>query len=78
MAKIQKSKADDGAQNPGGRKQLSITLRKSYIGRPGKHKRVVAGLGLRKMNQTVIRVDTPQTRGMINKISHLLEVKEIS
>jgi large subunit ribosomal protein L30 len=59
-------------------KQLSITLRKSFIGRPGKHKRVVAGLGLRKMNQTVVRVDTPQIRGMINKISHLLEVKEIS
>jgi large subunit ribosomal protein L30 len=39
---------------------------------------VVAGLGLRKMNQTVIRQDTPQTRGMIHKISHLLEVKEIS
>ncbi len=61
-----------------GAKQLSITLRKSYIGRPGKHKRVVAGLGLRKMNQTVIRQDTPQIRGMVNKISHLLEVKEIS
>ena len=59
-------------------KQLSITLRKSYIGRPGKHKRIVAGLGLRKMNQTVVRVDTPQVRGMVNKISHLLEVKEIS
>jgi large subunit ribosomal protein L30 len=59
-------------------KQLSITLRKSYIGRPGKHKRIVAGLGLRKMNQTVVLVDTPQTRGMVNKISHLLEVKEIS
>lgn len=58
-------------------KQLSITLRKSYIGRPGKHKRIVAGLGLRKMNQTVVLVDTPQTRGMVNKISHLLEVKEI-
>lgn len=59
-------------------RQLSITLVRSYIGRPGKHKRVVAGLGLRKMNQTVIRQDTPQTRGMIHKISHLLEVKEIS
>ncbi|HLG22675.1 MAG TPA: 50S ribosomal protein L30 [Candidatus Manganitrophaceae bacterium] len=58
--------------------QLSITLRRSAIGRPGKHKRVVAGLGLRKLNQTVLREDTPQIRGMIHKISHLLEVKEIS
>lgn len=66
------------SQKKSGAKQLSITLRKSYIGRPGKHKKVVAGLGLRKMNQTVIREDTPQTRGMVNKISHLLEVKEIS
>lgn len=70
MAKKQDSKTTT--------KQLSITLVRSYIGRPGKHKRVVAGLGLRKMNQTVIRQDTPQTRGMIYKISHLLEVKEIS
>ncbi|MBI3802887.1 MAG: 50S ribosomal protein L30 [Nitrospirae bacterium] len=59
-------------------KQLSIKLVRSFIGRPGKHKKVVAGLGLRKMNQTVIRVDTPQTRGMVAKIAHLLEVKELS
>lgn len=59
-------------------KRLSITLRKSYIGRPGKHKKVVAGLGLRKMNQTVVRPDTPQIRGMVDKISHLLEVRELS
>jgi large subunit ribosomal protein L30 len=70
MAKKQDSKAAT--------KQLSIKLVRSFIGRPGKHKRVVAGLGLRKMNQTVVRQDTPQTRGMIDKISHLLEVKEIS
>jgi len=57
-------------------KKLEITLRRSFIGRPGKHKRVVTGLGLRKMNQTVVREDTPQIRGMVEKISHLLEVKE--
>ncbi len=70
MAKTQGSKT--------GTKQLAITLVRSFIGRPGKHKKVVAGLGLRKISQTVIRQDTPQTRGMIHKISHLLEVKEIS
>ncbi|MFQ5579828.1 MAG: 50S ribosomal protein L30 [Nitrospiria bacterium] len=57
-------------------KKLEITLRKSCIGRPGKHCRVVVGLGLRKMNHTVVREDTPQIRGMVEKISHLLEVKE--
>ncbi len=55
--------------------QLSVTLRKSCIGRPGKHKRVVAGLGLRKLNQTVLRPDTPEIRGMIRKVIYLLEVK---
>ncbi len=58
-------------------KQLSVTLRKSCIGRPGKHKLVVAGLGLRKLNQTVLRADTPEIRGMIQKVIHLLEVKEL-
>ncbi|HEY6012160.1 MAG TPA: 50S ribosomal protein L30, partial [Nitrospirota bacterium] len=37
---------------------------------------VLAGLGLRKLNHFVIRVDTPQTRGMINKVSHLIKVEE--
>ena len=59
-------------------KQLSITLRRSCIGHPGKHKRVALGLGLRKLNQTVLRVDTPEIRGMVRKISHLLDVEEIS
>ena len=58
-------------------KQLAITLRRSCIGRPEKHRRVAAGLGLRKMNRTVIRLDTPEIRGMIRRISHLLEVREI-
>jgi large subunit ribosomal protein L30 len=57
-------------------KNLKITLVKSAIARPGKHKVVLIGLGLRKLNHFVIRVDTPQTRGMINKISHLVKVEE--
>lgn len=59
-------------------KQLAITLRKSCIGHPGKHKRVAIGLGLRKLNQTVVRQDTPEIRGMIRRISHLLEVREVT
>lgn len=57
-------------------KKLSIKLLRSCIGRPDKQKRVVAGLGLRKINQVVIRQDTPEIRGMIRKISHMLAVEE--
>ncbi len=57
-------------------KKLKITLVKSSIARLGKHKVVVAGLGLRKLNHSVIRLDTPQIRGMITKISHLVKVEE--
>lgn len=56
--------------------KLSIKLVRSCIGRPEKQRRVVAGLGLRKMNQVVERVDTPETRGMIRKVSHMLSVEE--
>jgi len=57
-------------------KKLKITLVKSGIARPGKHKVVLTGLGLRKLNHSVVRTDTPQIRGMINKVSHLLKVEE--
>jgi large subunit ribosomal protein L30 len=57
-------------------KKIKITLVKSAIARPGKHKVVIIGLGLRKLNHSVIRLDTPQIRGMINKVSHLLAVEE--
>jgi large subunit ribosomal protein L30 len=57
-------------------KKLKITLVKSGIARPGKHKVVLIGLGLKKMNHAVIRLDTPQIRGMITKISHLVKVEE--
>ncbi len=59
-----------------GEKKLKITLVKSGIARPGKHKVVLTGLGLKKLNHTVIRLDTPQIRGMITKISHLVKVEE--
>ncbi len=57
-------------------KQLKITLVKSGIARPGKHKVVLTGLGLKKLNRTVVRPDTPQIRGMIKKVSHLVAVEE--
>ncbi len=54
---------------------IKITLTKSTICTPKKHQAVVAGLGLSKLNQTVQRQDTPQIRGMINKVGHLLTVE---
>ena len=56
---------------------VKITLRKSMIGRPEKHRRTVQSLGLRKLNRTVVLKNTPWVRGMIQKVSHLLEVEEI-
>jgi large subunit ribosomal protein L30 len=58
-------------------KQLKITLVKSGIARPGKHKVVLIGLGLKKLNKSVMRQDTPEIRGMINKVSHLVQVEEV-
>lgn len=57
--------------------RLRVTLVKSTIGRIGKHKASVIGLGLRRINHTVELEDTPSIRGMINKVSYLLQVEEI-
>lgn len=58
-------------------KQLHITLKRSVIGRPEDQKATVATLGLKKLQQTVVHQDNPAIRGMINKVSHLVEVKEV-
>jgi large subunit ribosomal protein L30 len=55
---------------------LKIKLIKSGIGRMKKHKLCIKGLGFKKLNQTVCVVDTPSNRGMINKISDMLEILE--
>ena len=57
--------------------KLQITLKKSPIGRPEDQRVTVRTLGLRKLNQSVVHNDTPQIRGMINKVSHLVEAVEI-
>lgn len=59
-------------------KKLRITLVRSTIGRPATQGRVVQALGLRKLNQTVERPDDANTRGMINKVSHLVKVEEVA
>ncbi|MDD2452906.1 MAG: 50S ribosomal protein L30 [Synergistaceae bacterium] len=53
--------------------KLRITWKRSTIGRPEDQKRTVRALGLRKLNQTVEHEDTPQIRGMVTKVSHLVE-----
>ena len=50
---------------------------KSKHGRLKSHKACVVGLGLRKMHQTVTVVDTPENRGMINRISYMIAVEEV-
>ena len=56
--------------------KLKITLVKSMIGRPEKHRKVLRGMGLTKLNRTVALKDTPEIRGMINIVSHLVKTEE--
>ena len=58
-------------------KELKVTLVKSRFGRLKSHKACVSGLGLRKIRQTVTVLDTPENRGMINKVSYLVSVEEV-
>lgn len=54
-------------------KTVKVTLVKSLIGRVESHKACARGLGLKKIRQSVEVIDTPENRGMINKISYLLK-----
>ena len=56
---------------------LKITLVKSTIGSTPYQKKVVEALGLRKLHHSVELPDTPQVRGAVNKVSHLLKVEEL-
>ena len=56
--------------------EIKITQIRSIIGRPPKHRRTIRALGLKKMNQTVVHRDTPNIRGMINQVIHLVKVEE--
>ncbi len=56
--------------------KLKITLVRSLIGRPENQRVTVRTLGLTRTNSSVLQEDTPQIRGMINKVAHLLKVEE--
>lgn len=58
-------------------KKLKIKQIRSYIGRPEKHRRVLRGLGLGKLNRTVLLNDTPEIRGMAQKVIHLITLEEV-
>jgi len=55
---------------------LRVTLVKSMIGRPEKHRKVLRGMGLNRVGRTVELQDTPAIRGMINAVSHLVKAEE--
>lgn len=56
---------------------LKVKLVRSLVGRPRTQREVVKGLGLRKMSSEVIRKDCPEIWGMINKVSHLVQVEAV-
>ena len=58
-------------------KKIAVKQVRSGIGRPGKHRRTLEALGIKWHQQTVIHNDTPAIRGMINQISHLVEVSDV-
>lgn len=55
---------------------IKVTLKRSSIGRDKYFTKVLQGLGLRRLNQTVTLKDTPEIRGMINKVSHMVAVED--
>jgi len=57
--------------------KLEITLKRSVIGGTQVQRKTVEALGLKKIRQSVVLEDTPSVRGMINKVSHIVSVKEI-
>ncbi|HLS36025.1 MAG TPA: 50S ribosomal protein L30 [Bacillota bacterium] len=58
-------------------KNLEITLKRSMIGANKKQRNTINSLGLRSVNDVVVKEDSPSVRGMVNIVSHLVTVKEI-
>ncbi len=57
--------------------RLKLTQVRSVIDRPADQKRTVRALGLHRMNDTVVKDDRPEIRGMVRKVAHLLTVEEV-
>ncbi len=58
-------------------KQLRITLVRSPLGYSTRHKATVRAMGLVRLHQTVVQADTPQLRGMLAKVAHLVTIEEV-
>lgn len=58
-------------------KKLKVTLYRSLNGRLKSHKACARGIGIRRIHNPVMVADTPENRGMINKISYMLNVEEV-
>ncbi len=58
-------------------KKLRVTLTRSLIGRLKSHQACARGLGIRRIHNPVEVIDTPENRGMINKISYMLKIEEV-
>jgi large subunit ribosomal protein L30 len=58
-------------------KSIRVTLVRSPIGRGRKHQACVRGLGLRRLRHSVVVADTPENRGMINKVAYMLKCEEL-
>ena len=58
-------------------KKLRIKQIKSYIGKPEKHRKILRGMGLGRLNRTVLLLDTPEIRGMARKVMHLITMEEV-
>lgn len=59
-------------------KKIAVKQVRSGIGRPQKHRRTLEALGIKRHQQTVVHDDTPAIRGMIEKVSHLVQVTEVT
>jgi large subunit ribosomal protein L30 len=57
-------------------KKLCVKLVKSLIGKKNEHRRIIAGLGLKRINSIAILQDSPSIRGMINKVSYMVKVEQ--
>ncbi|MCX7816595.1 MAG: 50S ribosomal protein L30 [Syntrophales bacterium] len=57
--------------------KIRITLIRSYIGRPEKQRRILRGLGLLRRERSVVLPDTPEIRGMAEKVAHLVKVERV-
>lgn len=56
--------------------EIKVTLIKSHIGKPTKQRAILNGMGLKKLHKSVVLKNTPEIKGMINKVSHMLKVEE--